>query len=362
MSNGYYIGLGNCGPITISKQSTNAHSLIVGISGSGKSVRLTEIERKIVKDGGTVVAIDLNGTHYDVEGCNHINVLEQGIGIKLMDNNPQEIPSNSTEKRNMISYAADVLSAGQRFGPRQKMALRTAIEFAMDNGYESEMEGIRDGLLYQEKNKHADSVHECLWDILEGDYFKAETELIKENKINIISLRGINPSTQKILVEIFLSMLWKNQRQDGTDSKPLTVTLDEFQTLNFHKGALLAELLTESRKYNLTLILATQTLARYSKEQLALLNQTAVKLFFLPAKSDTATISKMIEHGKEKYWFGVLEKLKVGQAVAIGALETGSDNRSLSRPVITKSEYTQKIDTSNISTENDNTLENCGFE
>lgn len=341
MTRNKYIGMcvGKSSEVVISEQSANEAVAIVGLSGTGKSVRMREIEMKIVENGGTVVAIDLNGTHYKVEDCNYFNVMEDGIGIQLLTRTP-EIMDNQTVRKNMVAYAADVLSAGQGFGPRQKIALRKAIEFALENDYLPEMEGIREGLLIQEKDRYADSVLDRLWNILEGDYFKVGKEPIKENMLNIISLKGINPSTQKILVEIFLSALWKKQRQEGVeDAKPLTVALDEFQMLNFGKGAILAELLTESRKYKFNLILATQTLARFNKTQLALLDQAATKLFFQPAKSDVLTIAKMIDRSNEKYWCNILENLKVGQAVATGELKSLSTNRGLKKGLLTVSEY-----------------------
>lgn len=336
------MGVGIDSEIVIGKQSKNDHIGMFGISGSGKSVRLKEIEQKIVENGGTVIAIDLNGTHYQVDECNYVNVIEDGIGVQLLNKSPEILENNKTRKV-MVSYAADILSAGQKFGPRQKIALRKAIEYALENDYLPEMEGIREGLLEQ-KDRYEDAVLDRLWDILDGDFFSIDKEPVKEKMLNIISLKGINPTTQKILVEIFLSSMWEKQRRDGVENaKPYTVTLDEFQTLNFGSGAVLGQLLTESRIFKLNLILATQTLARYDKTQLALLNQAAVKLFFQPAESDIDTVSKMIERDREKYWRNILVNLKIGQVVATGNLEIASTGKNLSRAVMTKSEYVQTV-------------------
>lgn len=81
----YYVGIGSCGEVIIADKSSNKHVSIVGLSGMGKSVRLTEMERKIVEQGGTVLAFDLNGTHYQMEDsiCNHIDVLNDGNGTEV---------------------------------------------------------------------------------------------------------------------------------------------------------------------------------------------------------------------------------------------------------------------------------------
>lgn len=215
------------------------------------------------------------------------------------------------------------------------------MEYAYENKYPSELEGIREGLLVQTKNKHADSVLDCLWDILEGDYFRTDsTSIIEEGKLNVLSLRGISSSMQKVLVDIILSVIWRERREAGVENaKPLTVTLDEFQTMNLFSGSVLGEILTESRKYGLTLILATQTLEIYSKKQLALLNQSAVKIFFHPVPSEIASIAKLIDMNRVRYWEDVLNKLKVGQAVVVGELESNETGKTINRAILTKSEY-----------------------
>ena len=44
--NKHYLGMVNDNEISIASNSVNQHLLIIGISGSGKSVRLTEIEKQ----------------------------------------------------------------------------------------------------------------------------------------------------------------------------------------------------------------------------------------------------------------------------------------------------------------------------
>lgn len=58
--------------VLIGKNSPNQHMIISGISGSGKSVRIADIERHIIEEGGTVIAFDINGTHEQLSGdcCN----------------------------------------------------------------------------------------------------------------------------------------------------------------------------------------------------------------------------------------------------------------------------------------------------
>lgn len=52
--------------VRIGQNSPNGHILITGLSGSGKSVRIADIENHIVETGETVIAFDINGTHPDI--------------------------------------------------------------------------------------------------------------------------------------------------------------------------------------------------------------------------------------------------------------------------------------------------------
>ena len=49
--------------VNVGANSPNEHLIISGISGSGKSVRIMDIENRIIQSGGSIIAFDINGTH-----------------------------------------------------------------------------------------------------------------------------------------------------------------------------------------------------------------------------------------------------------------------------------------------------------
>lgn len=338
----HYLGMSHNCEIEISHTNTNKNVLIVGICGSGKSVRLNEIEEEFLKSDttATVIAIDINGTRYqtELENCQLIEVVEDGLGLQLFDGFCVD-EQDARMKANMIAYVADLLSAGQRFGVRQKAALRAAISFALSgNNLDNWIDDVKAALLLFE-TRHADSVLDVLEPLFAGEYLKPRMKEIKKGCLNIVSFKGINPSTQKVLIDIFLSILWKRKRSELEKEDGVMLSIDEFQNLNLYRESILSQLLTEARKYHLHLILATQTLARYDKIQLGILNQANAKLFFQPAKSDLSTIARMIDVEKAMYWYKILDNLKVGQAVAIGELYLDNKKRYLNIPIITKSKF-----------------------
>ena len=336
MSKLQYIGMGANGGISVSDRAANAHILINGLTGCGKSVRMDEIEKAYVNAGGTVICLDLEGAHYysDDVVYNFIEVLTDGMGINLINKDF----TSALEKQLAVESVVDVLSSGQRFGVRQRGALREAVTWAIDNVHEgiSDIECIKQGLLIQEKNRYASVVYERLYSILMVDYFTSKGNRVKSNKLNVVSFKGIPSGVKMILVELYLADLWRNQKNEENREK-IMVSLDEFQNLPLSKDSLLSELLAEARKYNLNLMLATQTLSRFDKVQLALLNQAGVKLFFQTAGTYCPLIAKLVEPNQEKYWTPVLAKLKVGQAIAVGELEV--EGRRISRPGIPRSAY-----------------------
>ena len=329
--------MGANGGISVSDRAANAHILINGLTGCGKSVRMDEIEKAYVNAGGTVICLDLEGAHYysDDVVYNFIEVLTDGMGINLINKDF----TSALEKQLAVESVVDVLSSGQRFGVRQRGALREAVTWAIDNVHEgiSDIECIKQGLLIQEKNRYASVVYERLYSILMVDYFTSKGNRVKSNKLNVVSFKGIPSGVKMLLVELYLADLWRNQKSEE-NREMIMVSLDEFQNLPLSKDSLLSELLVEARKYNLNLMLATQTLSRFDKVQLALLNQAGVKLFFQTAGTDCPMIAKLVEPNQEKYWEPVLAKLKIGQAIAVGELEV-EGGRRISRPIITRSAY-----------------------
>lgn len=179
-----------------------------------------------------------------------------------------------------------------------------------------------------------------LYPILEGEIFRESEKAIQPGKLNIISLQSLNPKTQKQVAEIILAALWRDKRSSGavTENK-MTLVLDEFQNLDFQRGSVLFELLTEGRKYGLEIIMATQTLAIFSKKDLAIINQAAVKLFFQQSMTDLAGIASMIEPKHKEKWIEKLVDLQIGEAIAVGNLEVAG--KKINQPILTHSYFNE---------------------
>lgn len=324
--------------VTIADDSPNEHIAIWGISGSGKSTRISEIMTDAISKGNTVVAFDLNGKDFRNMGdkLNRISAVEDGVNMSFLDNSSVE--GGRETYANFISYLTDTFSSAYSMGVRQQGALRVAIEYAIQNRnkFQTEMEAIACGLSEQNSDV-AGGVYNKMWGMLEGGVFRPSMKQVQDGKINVISLEHINPSTQKAVTEIILSYIWKDIKTAKDGNKKITLVIDEFQNLMFRKDAALLEMLRESRKYGVNLVLATQTAAGFSKQVMGAVNQTAIQLYFRTSAMDMKVIAEMIELQNSNLWLLKLKQLQVGQSIATGNLSVAG--RQIHKPLIICSAY-----------------------
>lgn len=238
-----------------------------------------------------------------------------------------------------ISEIADLLLSAMKAGDRQKGTLRQAIKWALKNRkkFGSDFEAIEMGL-EEIGTEKALGVRDKIWPLLKCDIFRESVKEIQKGKINIISFEGIDSDLKVVLSEVFLKNLWKEAQIMKTNK--ITIVIDEFQHLLLSKKSMIVQLLTEGRKYGLDVILATQSLARFSKDTLVAINQAAVRLYFRPALNETKTLALQIDGLNVERTILMLKQLKIGESVAIGNLEFAG--RHMDRPIVIKTNYKEK--------------------
>lgn len=325
-------------PVFVDDLSPNQHILMVGMSGTGKSTCCFGIKNDIVEQGGTVVEIDISGDKNGfptADKMNKISALQDGIDLHFL--NQEDVNGKLENYANFLTYTTDILSGTMGLGIRQQGVLRDALEYAIEHRdtYDSEMEAICAGLEMQ-NSAVAQSVKNKLWNILKSGIFRKGEKHMEREKINIVSLQGINPVTQKELAEIILACIWRKARKNMKSFGGLTLVIDEFQNLSLKKNSTLFEMLREARGYGINLVLATQSLSGFSTEIKAAIDQTAVQLYFRPSNSDVTKIARCLEPGNEGHWTMVLRNLQVGQFVVSGNIKL--QEKKITRPLIIQTE------------------------
>lgn len=324
--------------VKISDSSPNEHIALFGISGSGKSTRITTIVNDIASSGGTVIAFDLGGRDFsNISGnVNRISARNDGIDLRLFD--LEAVKSGKESYVNFLAYIVDTFTDIFRLGVRQQGTMREAVQYALQNQnkFSTEMEAIAYGLSEQQSDI-AYGVLNKLWQILHGNILRSSKKRFRKGAINIISLEGINPSAQKELTEILFSFLWRKVRiMDNKDEK-ICLVVDEFQHFLKYQNSVLLEMLRESRKYGVNIILATQSVSGFSQNTLGAVNQTAVQLYFRPAVSDMKKIAEMIDTENSSRWLLKLKQLRVGESIATGNLSL--NGREVLHPLLVHSGF-----------------------
>lgn len=144
----------------------------------------------------------------------------------------------------------------------------------------------------------------------------------KESVCRLIQMANLSRDVWRAATEFILWDLYAHACLHGNKTKPLPVVLDEVQNLDHRLDSPLAKILTEGRKYGLSLILATQTLSNLKKEEQDRLFQAAHKLFFAPAETEADSYAKLLEQAvpgtSKKYWANELATLQKGECISVG--------------------------------------------
>lgn len=335
-----YIGKVNMGKnVIVSEESPNKSIVISGLSGTGKSERIKDIEQKLLKEEVTIIVADFDDTHpaVDEECVNKISAVDEGIAFQLLD--ARMIKKRKEDFLNYISCLAELLLTGTKYGDRQLGVLREAIMAAIKNRnmYEGDFEAIKEELEKMGTGR-ALGLRDKLWNLFNCEIFNKNGKQLIPGKINIISFQGMSGGVKNTVVELFLRILWMGIRAKGVENcEDYVFVVDEFQNLPLQGNSTVLEMLREGRKYGVRMILATQTLIPFSKSILANINQAAVCLYFRPARGEIHKIAAQIEPSNVEKQVSMLKDLRIGEAVAVGDFEVAG--KQIKRPIITKTDY-----------------------
>lgn len=322
--------------VEISKFSPNEHILLTGTSGSGKSTRLKEIIEDCHVKGRTVIVFDVNGSDFVDYDCDAevISAIDDGMNINFfhVEKSKREIYVNH------VSYVVESFANVANLGVRQERALRDAVEFAINNkdDFANGMEAMEVGLRRQNSSE-ASGVLSKFWGLLQSNIFRTSKKKMILGAINVLTFSQLNPTTQRQAVELLLCELWRKCRLMKEHAEKVTVVIDEFQYLSLRKNSVLLEMLREARKYDVNLVLSTQTTTTFSKEVLAAINLTGVQLYFRPAVSDMKKTAELICPEDKGKWVLMLKTLKIGESVVNGNFSIGE--KDFDHPIIIRSAY-----------------------
>lgn len=335
-----YLGKSNNLYCTSAANAMNESVLITGLSGSGKSTRMQEMELYSAMQRHTAIVIDKSYSHtteqlfsgikdtYEKYAV-RISPQEDGFSIPLLELHDCTDASQEYLRKN---YIADTLAKAFHLGSAQTSTLHHALTTAFRDSanYPDTLSAIKAGL--EAQGKDGRTVCGKLWNIFECGVIKGSGSHLQNGKINIIDLNWLDENTQNALADILLfSLIYDNKRSSSVQT--YDIFIDECQNFNLTRKSAICTMLREGRKFKINMVLATQTLEVCSKDTLATLQQAAYRLYFKPTKKDARSILRELPNRNQpEDCKKVLYNLKTGSCLATGLFSL--NDRPISRPLI----------------------------
>ncbi|MDO6694528.1 DNA phosphorothioation-dependent restriction protein DptH [Aliiglaciecola sp. 3_MG-2023] len=322
------------------KNLANRHLIVFGRSGQGKTYCIQGLLMEMAKAHCNSLVIDYtNGflpNHLEDEFSEFVNpqshfLAQKPLGLSPFRKQKQDFGGVILEEQNHI-VAGRIASVFNQvyssIGEQQLATLMNVLEDGVrrhSSKYDFECmlddlreegkvgEALANKLSPMVKSKLFDSNSEQSWQSIFGD---------EKSKTNIIQLASLSRDIMQLATEFTLWDLYAYACSYGNKSNPLPIVLDEVQNLDHRLESPLGKMLTEGRKYGLSLILATQTLSMLSKDEQDRLFQASHKLFFAPAETEIQSYAKLLEQAvpgtNRKAWLDELAKLKKGECISVG--------------------------------------------
>jgi len=331
----------------------NRHLILFGRSGQGKTYCIQGLLMEMAKASCNSLVIDYtNGflpNHLEPEFKNFVKpqshfLAQKPLGISPFRKQKQDFGGVVLEEQDHIvagrisSIFNQVYSS---IGEQQIATLMNVLEDGVRcHGNKYDFNRMLDDL--REEGKTGESLANKLAPMVKSRLFDSSTDQSwkaifsdKNSRTNIIQLASLSRDIMQLATEFTLWDIYSFACSYGDKSHPLPIVLDEVQNLDHRLESPLGKMLTEGRKYGISLILATQTLSVLAKDQQDRLFQAAHKLFFAPAETEIQSYAKLLEQAvtgtNRKAWLDELAKLKKGECISVGlhmnslgALEQGA--------------------------------------
>lgn len=319
----------------------NRHVLIFGKSGSGKTYAIQALLCELSKHHRNSLIVDYtNGFLPKHLEANFRTVAHPQSHVVLQ----QPLPLNPFRRRGQIiddalpAIMEDAYAVGARvmsvftsvystIGEQQTAALVKAVAEGVEMfGDTFDFEQLLHRL--EEEGNVGLSLSNKLQPLIRSRLFTAGhnhswERLFQDTEhwVNILQLAGVPREISRMATEFILWDVYDFATNSGNKDRPLPIVLDEIQNLDHRLNSPLAKILTEGRKFGLSMILATQTLSNLHTEEKDRLFQASQKLFFKPADTEVREYARILEHAtneKAEVWITRLSSLTKGECYAVG--------------------------------------------
>jgi DNA phosphorothioation-dependent restriction protein DptH len=322
----------------------NRHMLIFGASGTGKTYTIQALLWELARTGQNSLIVDYtNGfstNQLETQIVAHLQPRQHIIRSEPLPINPFRRQEDFIEGQSIREAPADVarrvsdlFANVYSIGEQQKATLYAVIRDGVkEQGDAFNLTALVERLQQMTTGGPAASWALSLLNKIQpfidmepfGKEDRESWERLftdNESRCHIIQLTGFTKDSARLITEFALFDFYWFYRSIGSKDYPKVLVLDEIQDLDHRPDSPLAQLLTQGRKFGVSLVLATQTMSNFDKEKRDRLFQASHKLFFKPADSEVRSFAQILADATnqpQSEWVTRLSSLKRGECYSLG--------------------------------------------
>lgn len=303
------------------RHSPNNMVLIQGKPGMGKTLLNCELVNGASNDGVPSVVFDwsdsYNASMFPKEKLTYFDVSKEGLGINPFKRQTQYIDENPVpEDDDLIVYRiVDILEKGMGIKGMEQIA---TVQKHLFNMIENDGPAASFPYLYVllGNNPLAERLRCLAKSTLYSEKLNWK-KILQPGKILVVQLSKINAHLRYLFAELILSDLW-NETKSGNLGDYL-LCLDEIQHMRMDRMSVMQNMLRESRKYAVAMLLATQFIGDITDKGARLaLEQAAQRIYFNQAEKSITATAKCIDNVNYLRWKPILRELDKFEFVFVG--------------------------------------------
>ncbi len=305
------------------RHSANNILLSQGKTGMGKTTLNCFCINGASEEGIPCVIFDYTDSYvkakevFPEDKLMYYNVAKEGLGINpfkrqicYIDNAPQDEDTDS-----MVYRILETLTRGLKITAKsQKLKLqRSLYKQIQEEGEAASIPYLYESLAGTDLGETLRCISKCRWYSNKLNW----KELLQNGKILVIQLSDIDIARRYMFTEMILSDLWGETMKGHLGE--YIICLDEIQHLNLSCGSAVYQMLRESRKYGVAMLLSTQFIGNLKdREAKLVLEQAAQRIFFRPPESNLMSIARSIDVENRRKWQVILRNLDIFEYVFAG--------------------------------------------
>lgn len=327
----------------------NRHLLIFGTSGSGKTYAIQTLLSEFAKQGQNSLVVDYTDgflpDHLEAELTKRTKIKNHFVITEPLPINPFQpqqrkiikgIPAIKESYFNVASRIATIFNAVySTIGEQQNPLLIKVIEEGLNNDPSYTFNSLIQDL--EAEGDRGEALAAKLMPFIRtnpfvGDNPESWGDMLNnlEERVQILQLTAISRDIQRLITEFVLWDIYNYAQTHGSKDNPIPIVLDEIQNLDHRADSPLDKLIREGRKFGISLILATQTLSMFDKEQQSRLFLAGHKLFFAPAGKEVREIAGLLRDSVPgsnlDEWIEKLNGLGKGECLSLGPVKQEGSN------------------------------------